>query len=173
MLRDLTLLQILFVNFVLCFVWHFVFFILCISLKPCHFDYKKKRFRSYRWEQNGKWYERNIKIKLWKDLIPQHIGKEGFSKRNLPSLSVKKMSVSYIDEFIFETCRGEWNHFNCSLYIFVSLIINPMTYGIIIALPMTLFNLACVAIQRYNRFRLLDLKRKKLKRDSVKINTLN
>lgn len=158
MLRGMDSFQIITINILMFTVWHFVVFIACILISPSAFDCKKQCYRPIDWEKSGKWYSTHLKIKKWKDLVPQHIGKHGFSKRHFESLSVE-----YIDEFIFETCRGEWNHKRCSLYAIIAIIINPFWYGVCFALMTLILNLACVAIQRYNRFRLINVKSRRLK----------
>ena len=75
-------------------------------------------YRTKDWEHNGRFYTKYLKIKKWKDYLPQYISKNGFSKRNL--MSVTKLNVKYINNFILETCRAEWNHFVCCLYFVIS-----------------------------------------------------
>ncbi len=91
--------------------------------------------------------------------MPQHIGKDGFSKEHLTDIS-----IDYVDEFIFETCRGEWVHLKNCICIVVTMLINPLLVGIVFSFLIMLGNLPFAVIQRYNRFRLQVL-RKKLLRD--------
>lgn len=155
LLQGLSTTSIIGINIFICAIWHFLVFVICITIKPSTFDYKRKCYQIKKWEKNGKWYDKKLKIKKWKDIIPQHIGKDGFSKRHMESLS-----IDYIELFILETCRGEWNHKLCLFYSLFSIIINPPLYGFIFGILTLTFNLACIAIQRYNRIRLTKVKNK-------------
>lgn len=147
--------NILFINILLMAIWHLICFLLCVYLNPSHFNYNKKRYQAKDWEQNGKWYAKNLKIKSWKDKLPQHIGKNGFSKAH-----ITHMSIDYLNEFIFETCRAEWNHSYSCLFAVVTLIISPLNVGLFLACLTFAINLPFIAIQRYNRFRLIAAKDK-------------
>lgn len=73
------------------------------------------------------------------------------------------ITLSYLDRFIMETCRGEWDHWMCSLYMIVSLIINPFWIGLLLGILVLVGNLPFIAIQRYNRFRLQTLRKRMLR----------
>ena len=89
--------------------WHVAVFLACVKIPTAFFDATKSRYLPKKWEKGGRWYRDNLKIQLWKDKLPQHIGKGGFSKAHLTDVSIE-----YLDEFIMETCRGEWMHLtNC------------------------------------------------------------
>ncbi len=124
-----------------------------------YFDHKRKIYQKKDWEKNGRWYKEKLKIHKWKDILPQHVGKDGFSKQHLQGTNIE-----YLNDFIFETCRGEWNHrvnsfFSVFALIFGILIKNPFV-AIIVSTLNLLGNLPFVAIQRYNRTRLLTLKKR-------------
>jgi glycosyl-4,4'-diaponeurosporenoate acyltransferase len=72
-------------------------------------------------------------------------------------------SIEYIDEFIMETCRGEWVHLNDCLCAVVLLLINPLLVGLVLSFFVLLGNLPCAIVQRYNRFRLQALRKKMLR----------
>ena len=59
---------------------------------------------------------------------------------------------------------GEWNHTTDTFCIVFVLIMNPLAWGLFCSFLILLGNLPFAAIQRYNRFRLLTV-RKKLLRD--------
>lgn len=149
MLRDEPILDTLLVNLLLGTIWHFATFFLCISINVKHFDSKKRWYRPKKWEKDGKWYADHLKINKWKDFLPQHVSKDGFSKEHLDDVSIE-----YLDEFIMETCRGEWNHgMNC-LFAVVIFLINSFTVAICLAPLVIIGNLPFALVQRYNRFRL-------------------
>ena len=75
--------EILLYNIAFVGAWHVVAFVLCVYGSPSWFDFRRKRYQMFKWEKNGKWYVKYLKIKLWKDLVPTHVGKQGFSKDHL------------------------------------------------------------------------------------------
>ncbi len=158
MLKNLSFLNMLVWNLVLIGLWHLVVFLACTKLSSSRFDPGKGRYAAKPWEHGGRWYRDNLKIQLWKDRLPQHIGKDGFSKQHLTDLS-----VDYLDQFILETCRGEWMHMkNCVCAILV-LLINPLLVGVIASFFILLGNLPFAVVQRYNRFRLQVLRKRRLR----------
>lgn len=159
MLRNEPLLNALLINLLLGTIWHYATFFLCISIKIEHFNPKRARYQPRKWEKNGKWYADHLKINKWKDFLPQHIGKDGFSKDHLDDVSIE-----YLDEFILETCRGEWNHIANCCFAVVLFIINPFWTAFILTILLFLGNLPFAIIQRYNRFRLVKLKNTLIKK---------
>lgn len=159
MLKNSNPLNILFWNIALAACWHVLVFIACVRLPRRFFNSERKRYQPRQWEKGGRWYKDHLKIQLWKDKVPQFIAKDGFSKSHITSLSLE-----YLDEFILETCRGEWMHLTNCLCALVVLIINPFPINFVFAFLILLGNLPFALIQRYNRFR-LDTVRRKLIRD--------
>ena len=149
MLKDQPFLNAMLINILLGAVWHYITFIICITVDTSFFDAGKKMYLPHKWERNGKFYSDILKINRWKDFLPQHIGKDGFSKDHLDDTS-----VPYLDEFIMETCRAAWNHTaNCS-FVVVLFIINDLTIAFLLTMILMALNLPFALIQRYNRFRL-------------------
>lgn len=162
LLRDANGFVIFAVNFVLCVIWHFIVLFACIHINAKAFDSNRLLYREHKWERNGKWYVKYLKINEWKDILPQRIGSDGFSKAHFTG-----KSKEYMDRFILETCRGEWNHtFNCA-YALIAVAISPPLYGIIFGFLTVLVNLPFIAIQRYNRIRLLKIRTKLQRRGEL------
>nr|WP_319489042.1 hypothetical protein [uncultured Caproiciproducens sp.] len=159
MLKNFSFLDMFLGNLLIIGTWHLTIFLACVKLPHSMFTPEKERFAPKTWEHSGRWYRDKLKIQMWKDKVPQHIGKDGFSKEHLTDVSLE-----YVDEFIFETCRGEWMHMKNCICIVVTLLINPLMVGLVFSFFIMLGNLPFAAIQRYNRFRLQVL-RKKLLRD--------
>lgn len=154
MLRDQPVIIVITVNILLGTAWHLASFLVCIFRNRSSFSPDKRMYRAHKFEKDGRIYSDVLKINRWKDALPQHIGKGGFSKEHLTELSEE-----YVDEFIMETCRGEWNHrINC-LFAAVLFIINNLWTAIVLTLLLLLGNLPFVCIQRYNRLRLQRVKR--------------
>lgn len=158
LLKNSSFLDMLLWNLVIVVIWHTVFFVLCMKLPDSTFDASKGRYEARTWEHGGRWYRENIKIQLWKDRLPQYIGKSGLSKEHFSD-----GSIEYIDEFIMETCRGEWLHVNDCLCAVVVLLINPFLVGLILSFFVLLGNFPFAIVQRYNRFRLQVLRKKRIR----------
>ena len=153
MLRDQSFFSVLIINIFIAVIWHFAVFMICILMDTSFFNEEKKMYRPKKWERGGRFYSDTLKINSWKDIMPQYIGKNGFSKDHLDALSPE-----YLDEFIMETCRGEWNHTaNCALCIVLMIINRPLS-GAIFSLLVFAANMPFTLIQRYNRFRLQKLR---------------
>lgn len=139
-------------------VWHVVLWIFCVRMNASFFDSSKPLYKIRNWEQQGRFYTKILKIKFWKDKLPQYVAKDGFSKRNLKKTA--ELNSAYIKKFIVETCRAEWNHFMCCAYGIISFIMNPLPYSVVFSLVVILGNVPFIAIQRYNRIRLLRVYKK-------------
>lgn len=158
MLKNLSFLNMLVWNIVIVGLWHVAVFLICVKMPKSAFDPTKGRYAPKEWEHGGRWYRDTLKIQIWKDRVPQHIGKNGFSKRHLT-----EMSIDYLDQFILETCRGEWMHMKNCICAIVTLLINPLLVGIVVTFLIMLANAPFAAVQRYNRFRLLILRKRRLR----------
>lgn len=140
--------------------FHVILLVICLKRPIKAYDPNRRRYRVKSWEKGGKIYKDRYKIHLWKEKVPQFIGKDGFSKEHLQ----QTLSVAYLDQFIMETCRGEWYH-TTSLWMVVFVVIaDPWQVSWLFGLGLVAVHVPCKVIQRYNRFRLQVL-RKKLIRD--------
>lgn len=158
--------DIVFFNLVLMIFWHLIVLILSIYLNSSIFDPCKKIYQPRKWEKGGAFYIKVLKIKKWKDKLPQYVSKNGFSKRSLSG----KLSPQYIDKFITETCRAEWNHLMGCMYALISLGINSGRYAIIFSVLPIALNLPFLFIQRFNRIRLYKLSKRNFSSDAVNCN---
>ena len=161
MLRGMSGVQIFLWNAVIVAIWHITVFIACVKLPASYFDENKPRFRPRDWERGGRWYKDTLRINVWKDHIPQFVSKGGFSKEHLENM--EDLSLEYLDRFIMETCRGEWMHLSGALCSIVLLLINPIGFALLFAFLNLLGNLPFAAIQRYNRFRLQLVRKRRLR----------
>lgn len=158
MLKNLSFINMLFWNIALIGLWHLVVFLVCIKFPDSFFDPGKGRFAAKPWEHGGRWYRDNLKIQEWKDRLPQYIGHDGFSKAHLTDVS-----LDYLDRFIRETCRGEWMHFKNCICCVIVLLVNPLLVGIVASCFIVMGNLPFAIVQRYNRFRLQTLRKRRLR----------
>ena len=168
MLRDQPFINALLINLLLGAVWHYATFFLCVSINTSAFDANRRMYQPHKWERGGKFYSDVLKINRWKDFLPQHIGKDGFSKDHIDDVSIE-----YIDEFIMETCRGEWNHTVNCMFTIILFIINNFLMALVLSLLLFIGIMPFAVIQRYNRFRLQKLRKtivRKMERESRKLN---
>lgn len=147
-------------NIIIILIWHALVWIFCVHAGASFFDPSKSIYKIHPWETSTAFYINKLKIKKWKDKLPQYVAKDGFSKKQLTNIS--KLSNEYIKKFIIETCRGEWDHFMCCTYSVFSFIINPPLYAIMFSSIVIFCNLPFIAIQRYNRIRLLRVYQKRM-----------
>lgn len=93
-----------------------------------------------------------LKVRRWKDRIPEMGKMGGFAKREIKSTERK-----YIEKFLRETCYAEAMHFNVGLLGFTALFFFRAE-TLFIALPLVLVNFALHAlpciVQRFTRYRL-------------------
>lgn len=147
------------INFSLMVLWQFLVLIVCQRLNEKTFDYRRNIYKSKKFENNGKFYVKYLKIKKWKDKLPQYVSKNGFSKKNI---NLKQVGdKKYFEKFLIETCRAEWNHLVCCMYAVISVLINKFPFSMIFSIIPVMANLPFLVIQRYNRIRFLNLNSKK------------
>lgn len=145
-----------------CAIYHLIAFLLCVHLPGRFFHPSRKRYQSFKWEQGGRWYQKRLRINSWKDRLPQHVGKGGFSKESLTGVSLE-----YLDAFLREICRAEWYHTGC-LFLLLPLLIGCFWAPslLILVLALLVLHLPFLAIQRYNLARLLPLRNRIARRSA-------
>lgn len=158
-MKDYSVIHAITTNISLIIIWNMVILLFSTRLDRSSLNPNRKMFKEKNWEENGRFYTKILHIKKWKDSLPQHVGKNGFSKKHLVKTS--QLSIEYIQEFIFETCRAEWNHLMCCLYSIIAFLINPLNYAITFSFVSIITNVPFILIQRYNRIRLKKLLSKK------------
>lgn len=115
--------------------------------------------KEFKFENNGKFYEKFFHILKWKDHLPQfsNITKIGFKKD-----SIKSISVDYLETFYIETIRAELTHFFLIIFAPFYFTVNEYTAGFkIFAVLSNIFgNIPFIMVQRYNRPRIQALLQK-------------
>ena len=114
------------------------------------FDYRGLLSRPISWELGGRFYERVLAIKLWKDKLPDasRMFQGGFAKANLLTATPE-----YLERFLRETWRGEVVHWLALLALPVFAIWNPWWGVLINAAVAVAVNFPCILALRYNRIR--------------------
>ncbi len=130
-----------------------------ITLKTPDIKFKKDGwlYRQRKYEDNGAFYEKILKIRWWKKWIPDGatIFNEGFKKKNLQGTQ-----KNYIQNFIEETRRAEYSHILQIFPCFTFFIFNEFSIAMIMVIYALAFNLPLIWLQRYNRFRFQRLLKK-------------
>jgi len=103
-------------------------------------------------EAGGRFYERWLRIKRWKDRLPEAgaLFRGGFSKRR-----VSATDPVYLERFAVETRRAELVHWAIPLVTPVFVLWNPPVLLLAMVAYAVVANLPCLLVQRYNRGRLL------------------
>jgi glycosyl-4,4'-diaponeurosporenoate acyltransferase len=111
--------------------------------------------RLRRREAGGRWYERRLRVKAWKDRLPEAgaLFAGGTSKRSLPAGADRR---SNLQRFVVETRRAEWVHWVVAALV----VVFPVWNDPWVLAPMVVYAAAangpCIAVQRYNRARALS-----------------
>jgi glycosyl-4,4'-diaponeurosporenoate acyltransferase len=102
-------------------------------------------------EADGRWYERRLAIKSWKDRLPEAgaVFQGGFSKRSLRSASIDDL-----ERFVVETRRAEVTHWVVLAAGPFFFLWNPWGLGLVMVAYAVVANVPCLVVQRYNRARL-------------------
>ena len=111
-----------------------------------------------------KFYEK-LKIRKWKDKVPEIAGFTGFHKNKLAD----PKSVEYVERFLLETCYGELVHIISCFASYLILLLFPITeLWLAVAIPVAvvsmLLNLPSLFILRYNSYKLRILRESMLKK---------
>ena len=124
------------------------------ALIPQKFFNIKLWKKSFPFEENGIFYEKYLKIHLWKDLIPQFskMFHFGYRKDKIPV-----RDIVHYEMFMIETIRAEITHM--LLIVFSPLYYSYFSKGwaLFAVAASIIANLPCIAIQRYNRIRITKI----------------
>jgi glycosyl-4,4'-diaponeurosporenoate acyltransferase len=103
------------------------------------------------WERGGRFYEKVLFIKRWKNRLPDGAAlyKQGFRKATLQT-----RTSAYLDRFYGETCRAETAHWCMCCCGPLFFLWNPPWAGVFMIFFGLVTNLPCILAQRYNRLRL-------------------
>lgn len=115
------------------------------------FNHKKAVFTVGAGEKN--FYE-TIKIRKWKDKIPEWGRFTGFSKNEI----ARPQDNAYLDKYFLELCYGEAIHLVSAFAGYAVLFLTPRALLFSLALPVAIINMLCnlpsYFILRYNSYKL-------------------
>jgi glycosyl-4,4'-diaponeurosporenoate acyltransferase len=126
-------------------------------LSPARLGRDTWLFRLRRFETGGRVYERRLRIKRWKDRLPDAgaMFRGGVSKRQLAA-----RDRDHLERFAAETRRAELAHWLILAAAPWFFLWNPWWLGLAMVGYGVVANVPCIAIQRYNRARLLRMIRR-------------
>jgi len=142
----------IFVNFYVLVVLGVVALLMRVLLPRKVWNSQKRCFKVSKKEI---YFYNRIKIKKWKDKVPEMGCTSGFPKTKIRSLDKK-----YLWKFLEETCYAEVMHFVVAFLGFTVLFfVNVSDYPYVFPLLIVNFMLHLLPslIQRFNRFRLLEV----------------
>jgi glycosyl-4,4'-diaponeurosporenoate acyltransferase len=118
---------------------------------PATFEVDDVVTRERTFERGGRWYEERLRIRRWKDRLPEAGGMfaGGFAKRDVAGGETDVMV-----RFVAETRRAETMHWAVMAGTALPMVWNPWWAFPVHATVAAGSNLPCIAIQRYNRLRL-------------------
>lgn len=131
------------------------------SLPRGLFSEYKFPYRTYKWEKNGKAYNR-LHIKKWKNRLPDM---SRVMRDMLPKKVTFDATSDNIDALIKETCVAECVHYWLCVFSVGIYLIWKNYVGVILAFVFIACNIPFMMIQRYNRPHLIKLRQKLLKRE--------
>ena len=117
-------------------------------------------------KEEKKFYEK-IKIRQWKEYVPEMGHFTGFRKNKL----VDPKSLEYVERFLLESCYGEIGHFFSCILGFVVLLFYPvaeiwLAVSIPVAIINIFMNLPSLFILRYNSYKLRVLRNSLVKKQT-------
>lgn len=120
----------------------------CLPATALAHDGRLLRLRGI--ERAGRLYERTLRIRSWKDRLPEagDLFTGGVSKRRLPG-----RGRDGIEGFVRETRRAELAHWMCLVPLPMCALWNPPVGFVAMVVYGFAVNLPFIAVQRYNRSR--------------------
>ena len=138
----------------------------CRLLPAKYADFEKKQ---YTVTSKEKMFYEKIKIRAWKEKVPEIGHFTGFRKNKI----AEPDNPEYVKRFLTEICYGELGHFY-SVFTGFSLVITAVLGGIYLSASLTvsfvngLLNILPIMVLRYNSYKLKTLyKRLQTKRATV------
>lgn len=130
------------------------------------FNVQQFLYRSYKWEQGGKIYQRLFRVHSWKSLLPNGgaLYPNTFSIRRLNTYTIE-----YLERWLQESCRAEFCHWMMILPGFLFFFWNNILLGWWMVFYAVLNNLFPIIVQRYNRPRMHHLLNQMRRKSPTKV----
>lgn len=112
------------------------------------FDENKLPYRLFKWERDGRVYDR-LRIKKWKSKLPEM---STITKVIFPKKLKKDMTSADFDRLVKESCIAELSHYVLCIFSLGIYYIWEGKIGLLLTLLYSVFgNVTYIVIQRYNR----------------------
>jgi len=132
--------------------WTFAVGYAAARMPTARFDHDDVLTRTRVRERDGAWYQEQFAIKQWKDRLPESGAVFGdFAKREAGR------DAEDMERFVVETRRAEYAHWGMAAGAMLTVLWNPWWAFPVNAGVGAATNLPCIAVQRYNRARLVRL----------------
>ena len=105
--------------------------------------------RTGAFESDGQWYNTRLRIRTWKDHLPETGGWFGLSKRQLPG-----MSSDELERFALECRRGEMTHWAVLFATPAFAVWNSGLALVLVGVTGLVASVPFIAVLRYNRLRI-------------------
>lgn len=134
----------------------------CLKMPNRFFNPTKFPFASFRFEQEGAFYRKWLRVHKWKKHLPDGGALMGadFHKKNL-----EHVTHANLRRFMIESCRAEMTHFFAILPFWVFGFIAPADVIWIMFVYALALNMPCIIAQRYNRPRIRKLMEKRFQKE--------
>jgi len=138
---------------------------ICLKIPNRYFNPKKFPFTGYRFEKEGSFYRKWLRVHRWKKYLPDGGALMGgeFRKKNL-----EHITHANLHRFLIESCRAEMTHVLAILPFWVFGLIAPPEVVWIMLIYAVAINLPCIIAQRYNRPRIQSLMKKRFQKEQNK-----
>lgn len=122
--------------------------------------YDRWLYRLRKWERNGRVYQDWLKIRSWKDKVPELSDFLPFiyPKKEMPAFDESTFAL-----YLRESCKAEFAHWCIILSTGLFFLWSSVTITTAMFLIASVLNLPFIIIQRYNRPRIILLMKRKLK----------
>jgi glycosyl-4,4'-diaponeurosporenoate acyltransferase len=105
-------------------------------------------------EDRGRWYDRHLRVRWWKDRLPEA---GGWFRGGVAKDRIRSFRTEDLERLTAETRRAEWVHWaNVGFGFTFAAWTDPPVAGIMVAFGLAT-HLPFVIVQRYNRARLLHV----------------
>ena len=105
--------------------------------------------RTRAFESDGQWYDSRLRIRTWKDHLPETGGWFGLSERQLPG-----MSSDELERFALECRRGEMTHWAVLFATPAFAVWNSGLALVLVGVTGLVASVPFIAVLRYNRLRI-------------------
>jgi glycosyl-4,4'-diaponeurosporenoate acyltransferase len=140
------------------FLLHLAASVICHRVNEKYLTIDAALFKSRTWEQEGKIYDRFLRVKKWKKLLPEiYLFRQGEFKGALYNQEPGAGRKALLEQYLLESCRAELSHWLAILPFWIFGFFAPPAVILYMLLYALAANLPCIIVQRFNRPRIARL----------------